>query len=252
MSGIATAIGVGAVAAAGATVYGAGEASSATKNAANTAATAQLTAQSNAIAQEQPYTQLGQSAIPQLQQLLGLTGSGGATSAATNANTLATLQNTPGYQFAKQQGLQGVTNNAAATGMLGSGNTVQALDQFGTGLAEQTYQQQVGNLQNVVSTGQGAAAGVAGTIESTGNNLANIATNQGNNLANIDVNEVAGLSRIAGGLGNSSITQNTLAGLNNPGGAQFTAQDMNTLAAGVPSTVPAGGGYNFSTGFGGS
>lgn len=247
MTGVATAIGVGAVAAAGATVYGAGEASSATKDAANTAANAQNTAQQNAIAQEQPYNQLGQSAMPQLQALLGLTSSGGPTSAATNANTLATLQNTPGYQFANQQGLAGVTNNAAATGMLGSGNTVQALDQYSQGLADQTYQGQVSNLQNVVNTGQGAAAGVAGTITSTGNNLANIAVNQGNNLANIDVNEVAGLSRIAGGAGNSFMTQNTLAGLNNPGGSEFTSQDLNTLAAGNPATMSAGGGYTLNT-----
>lgn len=247
MTGVATAIGAAAVVGAGATAYGASEAAGATKDASNTAANAQLTAQQNAIAQEQPYNQLGQSAMPQLQQLLGLTSSGGPTSAATNAQTLATLQNTPGYQFASQQGLQGVTNNAAATGMLGSGNTVQALDQYNQGLADQTYQSQVANLQNVVNTGQGAAAGVAGTIENTGNNLANIAVNQGNNLANIDVNEVAGLSRIAGGAGNSLITQNTLAGLNNPGGSEFTTQDLSTLAGGNPSTLAAGGGYTLNT-----
>ena len=240
MTGVATAIGAAAVVGAGATVYGASEASNATKNAANTAANAQLTAQQNAIAQEQPYNQAGQSAIPQLQALLGLTSSGGPTSAATNANTLQTLQNTPGYQFAQQQGLQGVTNQASAQGLLGSGNTLQALDQYSTGLADQTYQNQVGNLQNLVNTGQGAAAGVAGTIENTGNNLANIAVGQGNNLANIDVNEVAGLSRLAGNAANSSITANTLAGLNNPGYNQYLTNAMSQGAVNdvIGSTSP--------------
>lgn len=254
MTGVATAIGAAAVVGAGASIYSANEAAGATKDASRNAANAELTAQDRAIAQSQPYNLAGQSALPQLQKLLGInTGPGGAmgaaTDASTNANTLAALQATPGYQFTKQQGLEATTNKAAAMGLLGSGNTLQALDQFGSGLAQQTYQGQVANLQNLVNTGQGAAAGVAGTIENTGNNLANIAVNQGNNLANIDVNLAAGLSRIGGNLGNQVITNNTLAGLNNPNGAQFTSQDMNTLAGGVPSTIDAGGGYNFSTGY---
>ena len=197
---------------AAATAYAGSQEAGAIKGAANTAANAQLTAQQNAIAQEEPYNQAGQAAIPQLQTLLGLTPSGGPTSAATNANTLAALQNTPGYQFAKQQGLQGVTNQASAMGLLGSGNTLQALDQYGTGLADQTYQQQVANLQNLVNTGQGAASGVAGNIEQTGTNLANIAVGQGQDLASIDSNTIAGLSRIGGQFANP----NTLANLNNP------------------------------------
>ncbi len=46
---------------------------------------------------------------------------------------------TPGYQFALQQGLQGVERGAAAKGTLLTGGTLKGLAQYGSGLASQTY-----------------------------------------------------------------------------------------------------------------
>ena len=50
-----------------------------------------------------------------------------------------TDQNAPGYQFAKQQGMQGIERSAAARGGLLTGGTLKALDAYNTGLANQTY-----------------------------------------------------------------------------------------------------------------
>jgi hypothetical protein len=127
-----------------------------------------------------------------------------------------TLAATPGYQFTLAQGLQGVNNSAAARGMLKSGNTLQALTQYASGLADNTYQQAVQNTQNAVGLGQAAAAGQAAQIGQAGTNLGNIAIGQGENMANIDMNTVAGLSSLAGNAMNYGIMQKTIDALNNP------------------------------------
>jgi len=49
------------------------------------------------------------------------------------------FENSPGYQFARDQGLQGVQRSAAARGTLLTGGTLKDLAQYGVGLADQTY-----------------------------------------------------------------------------------------------------------------
>lgn len=214
MAGIATAIGAAAVVGAAGVVVAGSEAASATTSAANTAANVQEQALAQEKALSAPYTGLGQSAIPQLEQLLGLTGPNGQPA---NAQTVQqTLANTPGYEFAKEQGLQGVQNSAAGAGMLKSGNTLQALDTFGTGLANQTYQQTIGNLEQTVGLGQAAAAGQAANIQTGASNLGNIAIGQGNTLAGIDANTIAGITGAIGNAGNQYVLANTLKNLNAP------------------------------------
>ena len=103
-----------------------------------------------------------QQGTQQLGNLLGLGGAGG------NASALAALQNTPGYQFTLGQGTQNVDRNAAATGSLNSGNTDKAVADYTTGLANNTYQNAVNNLQPLQQTygtaqqGTGALASLLG------------------------------------------------------------------------------------------
>lgn len=200
-------LGAAAIGAAGSAIAGS-EAASATTSASNAA----IAEQQNALQQQEalaaPYTQLGQSAIAPLQNLLGL-GPQGA------AGETAALQATPGYQFTQQQGTQATTNAASAMGLTLSGNTLEGLSEFNTGLADQTYQQQVSNLQNVVNTGEGAAAGVGANIGTAATNIGNIAVSQGNNIAGIDENVIAGLTKSVGNAGNQYIAAQTLANLNN-------------------------------------
>lgn len=56
------------------------------------------------------------------------------------APTLAQAQQEPGYQFALQQGTAALGNSAAASGNLLTGNTGEALQQYGQNLGEQNYQ----------------------------------------------------------------------------------------------------------------
>ena len=86
------------------------------------------------------------------------------------------LEQTPGYQFTKTQGLKGVQNSAAARGLGASGAALKGAASFATGLADTTYQNQFNNantnqtnaynrLMGVIGVGQNAAAqtGVQGT-----------------------------------------------------------------------------------------
>jgi hypothetical protein len=129
------------------------------------------------------------------------------------------LQNTPGYQFTQQQGTQNTVNQASAMGLGLSGNTLEGLSQFNTGLADQTYQNAVGNAENAVTIGQNAAAGTGAAIQGGANNISGAYLNQGNTIAGIQANEVAGVTKALSGGANGLITANTLANLQSQGGA---------------------------------
>jgi hypothetical protein len=138
---------------------------------------------------------LGTSTIPQLQALLG---GGGLTQKFSFNPTQQQLEQTPGYQFALQQGMKNVNNQLAAKGLNLSGAQAKGLSSFATGLADQTYQQQYQNaLQNFMTNygvqsdqynrlsgllglGQNAAAGVGNAGLQTANQAGNYATQAAN------------------------------------------------------------------------
>ena len=203
--------------------------SSATKSATN----ASIAQQDRALAlQEQtsrPYRELGESAIPTLQSLLGLSSDGSAVDpqAATK-----TLRNLPGYQFALNEGLDATKNSASSMGLALSGNTLKALDQYSTGLADQTYQSEVGNLQNVVSQGQSAAAGQASNIGNAAANNSSALLQQGSTLASINTGAAASYNNIAQNALSQYQTQQTLKDIYGSGG---TATDFYAPPRAVPA-----------------
>ena len=99
-----------------------------------------------AAAFQQPYYQLGQQ---NAQTLSNMTNNGAfnvtpynyqmGQAPAAYQQTPFSFQQSPGYQFQLQQGLNSVQNSAAAGGGLLSGATMQALQKYGTGLAAQDY-----------------------------------------------------------------------------------------------------------------
>jgi hypothetical protein len=237
---IAAAIIGGAVVGAAGSAIAGSESSHAITSSTNASIAAQQSAQQKQQALNAPYAGIGTGgAIQQYENLLG-TGPQGS------AGVEQALQATPGYQFAKTQGLTATTNAASAMGLTLSGNTLQSLDQFSTGLADSTYQQALGNAQNAVTIGQNAAAGTGAGILQTGANIGSTISNAGNTIAGIDANTVAGIAKAGGNAANQYITANTLQGLDNPYG--FTPGDAGAMQAyqsGVGSTglIPAGGGY---------
>lgn len=290
----------GTVVAAGATAYAGNQAANATKNASNAAISEQQAALQQQAQMSAPYRSFGESAIPTLQSLLGLTGPAGPTSGAVpqgaapqqqgggagftlggqgqighqllagggaaggapagpsgavptptglgapvgavqtatgpvsagspadpggGGGIAAGLANDPMYQFAQQQGTQGTINAATAQGLGLSGNTLEGLSKFNQGLASETYQQYVGDLMGAVGVGQAAAAGQAANIGNAAGNISNTLYNQGQTQAGIDVNTTAGITKAIGG-GINNITRNqTLAGLQAPGGSPAVSAD---------------------------
>lgn len=147
----------------------------------NLAAQSELTKATNAAnAQLSPYLQTGGAAEGQIGSYLGLPGSAG-----TGGNASSILAASPGYQFTQDQGNLALQRQAAAGGTLGSGAALKAAEQFGTGLADQTGQQYLSNLQTTAGQGLGAAGqfGTNTTALGTAKGTADIAT--GNTLSQL-------------------------------------------------------------------
>lgn len=143
-----------------------------------------------------PYMNVGTQSLPQYLNLLGL-GSGG------QAGMQQALQNMPGYQFALQQGLKGAANSASGSGLNLSGAQQKGLANYATGLAQQNYQNYLGNLQSAVGLGQNSAAGVASGVGNYMTQAANAQAAgqvaQGNAQSNA-INSLMGLGQGAAGI----------------------------------------------------
>ncbi len=84
------------------------------------------------------------------------------------------LQATPGYQFQMEQGTQAIARSQAARGRLASGNTDLAIQEYGQGLANTTYNQHLDRLYSIVAGGSGATAGIAANQANEGQSLSGL------------------------------------------------------------------------------
>jgi hypothetical protein len=104
--------------------------------------------------------------------------------------TMEELEATPGYQFTLNQGLKAAQNGFAARGLASSGAAMKGAASYASGLASQTYQQQLQNhmaqnlqhynmLMGPMQVGAGAAAGQAGVGGQFAGNMGQYAQNIG-------------------------------------------------------------------------
>jgi hypothetical protein len=150
-----------------------------------------------------PYLGAGGKATGMLSDMLGTPGQGLLTPWTTTfqAPTAEEAAKTPGYQFALQQGENAIQNSAAGKGSLLSGRTLASMNEFGTGLANQTYndvfnraltqyqtsyQSFLNNQNNSYSRlmglsgmGLGAAQGAGSLISGIGGDIASLYGQQG-------------------------------------------------------------------------
>lgn len=161
--GTGTAILGAALIGGGASIIGARSAS----RAAGSAARAQTRGIGEAQETLQPFAEFGRQAIDPLSGLLGIGGGG-----ADERN--AFLRETPGFQFAFDEGQRAVNTGFGQAGLLGSGARAKALTRFGQGLASQTLGQERNALFQALGAGGGAATNIAnlqtgaGTVEAQG------------------------------------------------------------------------------------
>ena len=174
----------------------------------------------------------------------GLNGAAG-TAAAQNA-----FQAGPGYQYSVDQATGAAQRAAAAGGMNASGNTLAAITQLGSNLANQEYGNWQAGLSGLGAQGLTAAAGTSannqaaggyqyggGTTGATllqqlGGGLGTLDAAQGNANGTIQSNLGNSLANIQTGLGNS-LTNNAWTatnGVNNASlaDAKFDDQTTNT------------------------
>ena len=133
------------------------------------------------------------------------------------------FQADPGYQWQMQEGTNAINNNAAASGLRLSGATQKALQRYGQGLANQTYQQAYNRFADTRNYGAqqrqdqyNRMAGLAGMGQTASQYMSNQANTQGQNLANLYGS--MGANTAAGIMGQAQQFGNVLGGIAKLGG----------------------------------
>lgn len=161
--------------------------------AANQATSAEQQLYNQGVQQLSPWTSAGSSALGTLQGLLPqLTQQFGASQ----------YQQSPGYQWQLQQGTQAIADQASATGGVNSGNTLKALQSYGTGLADQNYQQALQNYQNWQNQVYGMYSGLSNQGLGAAGQIANMGANLGQSIGSNMIG--AGNALAAGQVGSSN------------------------------------------------
>lgn len=220
--------GIGAVGSIASAVIGSNAASDAASEqakAAKNAIKAQQEAQAKQQALLQPYMNMGTQAMPSYLDLLGLGPNG-------MQGAMSMLQQTPGYNWAFQQGTDALNRGNAGRGLLSSGAQVAGAQQYGQGLASQLYQQMLQNFLQPIGIGENAAAGVGNGILHTGEGVAQNYLN----IGQANASGIAGSSNaITGGI--TALGNNIIGG----GGANALSQWWgNSAGAGNSSPGSAG------------
>lgn len=91
----------------------------------------------------------------------------------------------PGYAFARDEGIRAIQSGMASRGLLNSTAAGKNLARYATGAASQEYGNYANRLMQLARLGQGAAGQGAAAATGFGQNAAGVASNMGNNIANI-------------------------------------------------------------------
>lgn len=226
----------GLVAVAGATlVAGVVNAQSAKSAAAKQAAAAQNAANSQAsvtqqqMAQQQamydanvarmnPYVQAGQGALAQLQR--GVAPGGQFMQTFSPAN----FQQDPSYQWRLQQGEKALQSSAAAKGLLGTGQGLRDITNYGQNAASQEYQAAYNRFQDTNNTLFNRLTTVAGNSQNAAAGLGAQGTQVSSNLANTAMSGIAAqnnymtsaaAAQAAGQIGQANALSSTVGSLGN-------------------------------------
>ncbi len=198
---------------AGSSLVGSGKASSAAKDAANQAQQRYLQTRADL----SPFTGIGSTAAGNALSLAQGSPTGGGPDFISQAAaerplqmTQAQLEQTPGYQFTRDQGLKMTQSAAAARGLGVSGASLKGAATYATGLANTTYKDQF-NLQ------QQRFADLLSLNTGQQGNLTN-QFNRFNALATLGESAAAGTGTIGASLANTSASATQQAGLDQAAG----------------------------------
>ena len=217
---VAAAVIGAAVVGAGATAYASNKASKAVDK----ATTAETTSNNQAIdlqrkqyeqqrADYEPWRQVGMGALEQLATTYNIaTPPGTAPATPTTPSTPAAGQfgafvDSPDYQFRVDQGVQAITGNRAARGLLDSGSHGAGLMNYGQEAASQEYGNWFTRLAGLAGVGQTAVNASTAAGQNAVNQQTGIIHNQGQNLSSsyltrggIQAGMIQGVGSAASGL----------------------------------------------------
>jgi hypothetical protein len=158
------------------------------------------------------------------------------------ARAVSQFQAGPGYQFQLGQGVDAATRaaNTAGGNALG-GNTLKAAQDYGSNLANQTYQQYLTNLQGqqglyaplALQGASTAAQGVGGANLTGATNAANVYTGTGQNLANLYGTTGQNVSGVYGNAGQNLANIAYGGGVQQGNVYQGTGQNIANLVSGL-------------------
>ena len=195
MSSMAAAVVGGALISGAMASDASGRAASTQAGAANAASQASLTAtrETNAmqkdmydqnVARQQPYMQAGLGSLNALQT--GLAPGGQFTKNFGPSD----LQLDPSYQFRLNQGTQNLNASAAARGLLGSGQNLKDITDYGQGAASQEYQNAFNRYQTNQSNLYNRMAGMATMSQNAAAGVGNQGMQVANSMAQNTMNGV--------------------------------------------------------------
>lgn len=109
-----------------------------------------------------PYRTTGLDAWNQYADATGVNGQGGYDRSVGN------FRASPGYEWQRDQGTDAVARKASALGALGSGNTMTAITDYSSRLADQEYGNYLSRLKGVSDVGYAATGAQAGLTKGIG------------------------------------------------------------------------------------
>jgi hypothetical protein len=148
------------------------------------------------------------------------------------------FQQDPGYQFQLQQGMNAIQGGAAAQGGLLSGGTLKALQKYGTGLANQSYNEAYNRYLQGQNLGMNVQNQAYGQYANNRNFGAQNAMNQ-YETQNQQANQAFGRYNILAGMGQEA--GNNLSNIYNQAGANVANTDIGQANAGAAGIMGVGG-----------
>jgi len=172
-----------------------------------------------------PYTQAGGQSLDMLMGMI---------------EDPSSYEQSPGYEFLRDESLRGIQASAAAGGRLQSGGTLRELTNYASGLAAQDYQNQYNRLYQMANMGQQSAGAQSNLASQYGANMGNLYNNLAGNVSNIYSGLGTNMSNLAmqGAGAQTNLGQNYA---NQAGGVmQGTANNLANLAVQGGQNAAAG------------
>ena len=128
----------------------------------------------------QSYPQISQTFSPVAAQTSGATSAIGDLLGINGGSSqdagFQKYKDSSGYNFTRDQGIEGINSNNASKGLLASGSALKGISQYTTGLASQFLDKYLANLQGLAGTGLQAGqviSGAGNTANSQGTSINN-------------------------------------------------------------------------------